>query len=72
MEWASACVKSRALQLGPQAFAMVPFLDVANHASVKPTANFRLTADGEHVELVAMGRVLPGDEVTISYTGDAG
>lgn len=32
MEWGFACVRSRAFRLGPEAFAFVPFLDMANHA----------------------------------------
>lgn len=70
MEWAAACVRSRALQVGPQAFALVPFLDVANHDHERPNADFKV--DGEHVALVATRRVAIGDEITISYTGQTG
>eukprot|EP00198_Chlamydomonas_reinhardtii_P009549 XP_001698886.1 predicted protein [Chlamydomonas reinhardtii] len=31
-QWAFACVRSRAFRAGPDAFAFVPFLDLANHA----------------------------------------
>ncbi len=39
-EWAFACVRSRAFQLGEQRYAFVPFLDIANH-SPTPNAGFR-------------------------------
>ncbi|KAG2447358.1 hypothetical protein HYH02_007686 [Chlamydomonas schloesseri] len=32
IQWAFACVRSRAFRAGPDAFAFVPFLDLANHA----------------------------------------
>lgn len=32
MQWAFACVRSRVFQLGPNCYALVPFLDMANHA----------------------------------------
>lgn len=40
MQWALACVRSRAFKVGNDAFAFVPFLDIANHAE-QPTADFR-------------------------------
>lgn len=70
IEWAAACVRSRALQVGPQAFALVPFVDVANHDHERPTADFKV--EGGAVALVAARRMAPGDEITISYTGQAG
>jgi hypothetical protein len=33
LQWGFACVRSRALQLGQQAFGMVPFADITNHAA---------------------------------------
>ena len=36
MQWAFACVRSRAFQLGPGFFAFVPFMDMANHAVLGP------------------------------------
>jgi len=70
LEWAFACVRSRAFRLGESTFAFVPFLDVANHADA-PTSNFRVAADGG-VELVAVGDVAQGGEVSVSYTGPGG
>eukprot|EP00775_Hariotina_reticulata_P012042 gene12042-12185_t len=32
LQWGFACVRSRACQVGPQAFGMIPFVDLANHA----------------------------------------
>lgn len=83
MEWAFACVRSRAFALGggggregagaaAPTFAFVPFLDLANHAPDTPNADFGLSADGSTVRLVAVAPVAAGDEVTISYTGAAG
>lgn len=40
LQWGFACVRSRALQLGQQAFGMVPFADIANH-SADPNADTR-------------------------------
>lgn len=40
LQWGFANVRSRALQLGPQAFGMVPFIDIANHAA-EPNADVR-------------------------------
>lgn len=41
LQWGFACVRSRALQLGAQAFGMVPFVDLANHAA-DPNADTRV------------------------------
>ena len=71
LEWAFACVRSRAFRLGEQIFAFVPFLDAANHAA-EPTADFQLSADASAVNLVALGPIAQGAEVTISYTGKVG
>lgn len=40
MQWALACVRSRAFKVGAEAFAFLPFLDIANHRS-KPNTDFR-------------------------------
>eukprot|EP00879_Flechtneria_rotunda_P022438 GHRR01023688.1.p1 GENE.GHRR01023688.1~~GHRR01023688.1.p1 ORF type:complete len:362 (+),score=153.27 GHRR01023688.1:241-1326(+) len=86
LQWAFACVRSRALQLGPQAFGMVPFVDIANHAAdpnsdirgVQATAGSNSSSDSQakqqqaYVELIALKDVMAGQEVTISYSGLAG
>ncbi|CAL8466547.1 g6083 [Coccomyxa elongata] len=64
MQWAFACVRSRVFQLGPGFYALVPFLDMANHA-LPPVAAFR--AHGNAVELVAVADATDSDEATISY-----
>ena len=67
MQWGLACVRSRAFQLGKERFAMVPFLDIANHA---PEANaaFRNSKSDAAVELVAVSDIVAGQEAVISYT----
>lgn len=67
-EFAFGCVRSRSFKLGPDAFALVPFMDAANHAA-EPSVDFRVTPESRAVELVAVrpGRV--GEEATVSYTG---
>jgi hypothetical protein len=42
LQWAYACVRSRAFFLGGNYFAYLPFLDMANHSS-HPTAAYRPT-----------------------------
>lgn len=42
LQWAYACVRSRAFFLGGNYFAYLPFLDMANHSS-QPTAAYRPT-----------------------------
>lgn len=82
LQWAFACVRSRAFKVGPEAFALVPLLDIANH-SAKPNADFRAAdsrsdsataadADGGGFELFALEAIAAGVEVTVSYTGPAG
>lgn len=71
LEWAFACVRSRAFQLGPDCFAFVPFLDTANHAG-EPNANFELDSAKQTVHLVSVGAIASGAEVTIRYTGQEG
>ncbi len=73
---------------GPDAFAFVPFLDLANHAdqtnpaSPAPNADFRVAQPQEAqngtagasscFELVAVRPLAAGEEVTISYCGAGG
>jgi len=71
-------------RLGPDVFALAPFLDLANH-SIKPNADFRLGAppdpavgrdrgnsNGKPIELFAMQDIPAGTEVFISHTGPEG
>ena len=78
-----ALVRSRAFALGGDAFAVVPFADLANHAAspsadlvVPFTAGNAVAGDPTQppcVRLVARRDLKPGDEVTICYSGnDAG
>ena len=67
MQWGLACVRSRAFQLDKERFAMVPFLDIANHAS-EPNAAFRNNMSDSAVELVAVSNIAAGQEAVISYT----
>ena len=67
MQWGLACVRSRAFQLNKERFAMVPFLDMANHAS-EPNAAFRNSLSKDAVELVAVSDIAAGQEAVISYT----
>jgi hypothetical protein len=72
MEYAFACVRSRAFSLGKDRFAFVPILDAANHA-LEPNADFTYSpADGGKIVLFALEDAMAGDEVTISYTGRVG
>ena len=41
LQWGFGCVRSRAFKLGPDCFASVPFLDLANHAPGQPSCDFR-------------------------------
>ena len=68
MQWAFACVRSRSFKLRADCFALAPWIDGANHA-LDPTCDFRLSADGASVELVALKELQDGDEATVSYTG---
>ena len=80
MEWAFACVRSRAFSLGRASkekeealvFAYVPFLDCANHAPGTPTADFGLAGAADVVHLRAVTDIPAGQAVTISYTGPRG
>ena len=71
MEYAFACVRSRAFSLGEDRFAFVPMLDAANHA-IEPNADFSYNPDNQSVVLFAMEDIKAGAEVTISYTGRVG
>lgn len=71
MEWAFGCVRSRSFKLADDVFALVPFLDLANHAPA-PTCAFRLSQDRAVVEMVAVAAAQAGEEATISYTGPEG
>lgn len=64
MQWAFACVRSRAFRLGPECHAIIPFVDMANHA-LPPVAAFRPHQGA--IELLAVREVAAGDEATISY-----
>lgn len=80
MEWAFACVRSRAFSLRRASkekeespvFAYVPFLDCANHAPETPTADFGLAGAADVVHLRAVTAIPAGQAVTISYTGPRG
>lgn len=82
IQWGFGCVRSRAFSLGPDRFAVVPFLDAANHADAdpaRPAAAYRFVEgegtgvdDGDRVELVMLRGVRVGEEVTVSYTGPEG
>jgi len=65
--WAWALVRSRAFSCGPNHFAFVPFLDMANHAG-HPNADFEcaVRAGGSYT-LRAACPLPAGAEVTISY-----
>ena len=71
MQWALACVRSRAFQLSKDRFAFVPFLDIANHSS-EPNAAFRASKTTAGIELVVVSDVDEGQEAVISYTERSG
>eukprot|EP00667_Euglena_gracilis_P012546 EG_transcript_12905 len=64
--WAWALVRSRAFICGDRHFAFVPFLDMANHASL-PTANFEVDLAARRYRLRALRALRAGEEVTITY-----
>ncbi|KAK9916994.1 hypothetical protein WJX75_009612 [Coccomyxa subellipsoidea] len=64
MQWAFACVRSRAFRLGPECHAIIPFVDMANHA-LPPVAAFRPHRGA--IELLAVREAAAEDEATISY-----
>ncbi|KAI8468472.1 MAG: hypothetical protein J3K34DRAFT_10778 [Monoraphidium minutum] len=77
LQWAFACVRSRAFKVGPEAWATIPFLDMANHAT-DPNADFAAAlppgagGGGDCFYLIAVEDIKAGDEITISYTGPEG
>lgn len=71
MEYAFACVRSRAFSLGEDRFAFVPVLDAANH-DIEPNADFSYNPSNDTVAFFAMKEIKAGEEVTISYTGRVG
>ncbi|KYK58346.1 SET domain protein [Drechmeria coniospora] len=67
---ADAWYRSRCLELPVMGDAMVPGLDMINHAS-RPTAYYEVDGDGDVVLLARPGRAMArGREVTISYGVD--
>lgn len=71
LEWAFACVRSRAFRLGQDIFAFIPFLDAVNH-NIDPNTNFEMSVDGKRVNLVSVKEIKQDEELTISYTGTSG
>ena len=71
---ADALYRSRALDLPGTGHAVVPCIDMANHASGDETTAFYATAsDGIAVLRLRPGKkVYPGDEITISYGDEKG
>jgi len=69
LQWAYACVRSRAFFLGGSTFGYIPFLDMANH-SERPNAAYAPREDGTYIDVIALAAVSAEDEMTISYTGD--
>lgn len=67
--WATMVMKTRAHARTDTGHVLMPIIDLANHASVGPTAKVVVTS--EAVNLVAAYALSPGDEVTISYDVDA-
>ena len=81
--WALALVRSRAMLAGSGGtYAVVPFLDLANHATA-PTIDYRCDGvetressgikaqaveDADRFELVGLADVAPGKEVHLAYT----
>jgi hypothetical protein len=60
LQWGFACVRSRALQLGPQAFGLVPFIDIANHAA-DPNADIRVPPPGPSAAAAAQAAQAAAD-----------
>ncbi|KAL8811871.1 MAG: hypothetical protein Q9200_001459 [Gallowayella weberi] len=69
-----AMYRSRALDLPGTGHAMVPYIDMANHASGDETvALYDTDSDGNAVLLLRGGKTLkPDDEVTITYGDEKG
>jgi hypothetical protein len=87
LAWGFAAVRSRAFALGGDAFACVPFADLANHAAepsadvlqpfdddgnVVPTGDDDDASSGPRLRLVARKALRAGEEVTICYSGAEG
>ncbi len=71
-QWAFACVRSRSLKLGPDAFALAPFVDLANHG-IEANSDFRVEKGGNgSVQLFALKDMKADTEVLISYSGPDG
>jgi len=70
LQWAYACVRSRAFFLKDDNFAYVPFLDMFNHSSTTPSVGYRLSNSEGVVEVVALTDISAGEEMYLSYTGD--
>ncbi|KAL8754864.1 MAG: hypothetical protein Q9184_004983 [Pyrenodesmia sp. 2 TL-2023] len=69
-----AMYRSRALDLPGTGHAMVPYVDMANHASGDDTtALYDTDTDGNAILALREGKTLkPGDEVSITYGDDKG
>ena len=69
-----AMYRSRALDLPGTGHSMVPYIDMANHASGDhTTALYETDRDGNAIlYLQSQRRVLVGDEITITYGDDKG
>ncbi|KAI4174197.1 MAG: hypothetical protein LQ346_008274 [Caloplaca aetnensis] len=69
-----AMYRSRALDLPGTGHAMVPYVDMANHASGDGTvALYDTDVDGNAVLILREGKTLkPGDEVSITYGDEKG
>ncbi|KAL8688660.1 MAG: hypothetical protein Q9224_004825, partial [Gallowayella concinna] len=69
-----AIYRSRALDLPGTGHAMVPYIDMANHASGDETiALYDTDSDGNAVLVLRGGKTLkPNDEVTITYGDEKG
>jgi hypothetical protein len=69
-----ALYRSRALDLPGAGHAMVPYIDMANHASdTESVALYETDAEGRAILQIRQGKELAkGDEVTINYGDDKG
>ncbi|GAX82723.1 hypothetical protein CEUSTIGMA_g10149.t1 [Chlamydomonas eustigma] len=74
-QWAFACVRSRSVQLSRDHFALVPFLDLANHG-IEANCDFAHMVEGDSkvptTQLVALQDMPQGTELLLSYTGPNG
>lgn len=71
LQWAFAMVRSRCFKVGPDSFAFVPMVDMANHDPLHPTAVFETVPDAavkfSAFALRAARDLDAGTEITISY-----